>query len=326
MNALTVSPNNTNTGPVMSSLRIAELTGKEHRNVLADIRKMLTDIHGEEGLLSFQQSYLNAQNKRQPCFLLDEAHTLTLLTGYDAKARFTVNGEWLVLKNQQHQPVAIDLNDPPTLRAALLGYTEKVLELQAVVAEQAPKVAALERIEKTEGSVTPRDVGKIIKGLTQTKTIDLLLECGLCYRDPPTGDKIGRLRAYATAVKRGLLEEKLVDAGFTRDGVEQVKPQVLITPLGCSYLAKRFVQPAVEPTPPTPEPALEVPPLNTTLRGLRSMCVACAQVHGQPKVIETIKQYSSTGKLEGIPASKWATFEGAITTLLRTPKKEPDPF
>lgn len=324
MNALTVSPTDTNTGPVMSSLRIAELTGKRHDHVLRDIRKMLTDIHGEGGVPSFEDTRINPQNNQAyPCFLLDEVHTLTLLTGYDAKARFAVNSEWLVMKQQ---PVAIDLNDPPSLRAALLGYTEKVIELQGVVAEQAPKVAALERLEKTEGSVTPRDVGKIIKGLTQTKTIDLLLECGLCYRDPPTGDKIGRLRAYATAVKRGLLEEKLVDAGFTRDGVEQVKPQVLITPLGCSYLAKRFVQPDVEPTLPTPEPDLEVPPPNTTLRGLRSMCVACAQVHGQPKVIETIKQYSSDGTLAGIPAGKWATFEGAITNLLRTPKKEPDPF
>lgn len=87
MNALTVSPSNTNTGPVMSSLRIAELTEKLHGNVLRDIRKMLVDIHGEEGLINFGSSYLNAQNKAYPCFLLDEAHTLTLLTGYDAKAR-----------------------------------------------------------------------------------------------------------------------------------------------------------------------------------------------------------------------------------------------
>ncbi|QXV72953.1 DNA-binding protein [Edwardsiella phage PVN06] len=32
----------------MSSVEIAELTGKEHRNVLADIRKMLVEIQSAE--------------------------------------------------------------------------------------------------------------------------------------------------------------------------------------------------------------------------------------------------------------------------------------
>ncbi|MDO3562714.1 Bro-N domain-containing protein [Ralstonia pseudosolanacearum] len=35
-----------------------------------------------------------------------------------------------------------DLSDPASLRTLLLGYTEKVLELEAAVAEQAPKVEA----------------------------------------------------------------------------------------------------------------------------------------------------------------------------------------
>jgi len=42
---------------------------------------MLVDIHGEEGLSKFGSSYINSQNKTQPCFKLDEAHTATLLTG-----------------------------------------------------------------------------------------------------------------------------------------------------------------------------------------------------------------------------------------------------
>ena len=36
----------------MTSLEIADLTGKEHRNVLADIRAMLNETGG---LLTFQQ-------------------------------------------------------------------------------------------------------------------------------------------------------------------------------------------------------------------------------------------------------------------------------
>jgi len=53
----------------MSSLQIAEVCKKEHRNVLAFIRQAIDDL----GLLGFQQSsYINTQNKEQPCYELDE--------------------------------------------------------------------------------------------------------------------------------------------------------------------------------------------------------------------------------------------------------------
>jgi phage regulator Rha-like protein len=40
---------------------IAELTGKRHDNILADIKKMLVELHGEGGLLNFQQSYITTR-------------------------------------------------------------------------------------------------------------------------------------------------------------------------------------------------------------------------------------------------------------------------
>jgi hypothetical protein len=40
----------------MSSCEIAELTGKEHRNVMRDIRTMLAELHGEDRVLSFERT------------------------------------------------------------------------------------------------------------------------------------------------------------------------------------------------------------------------------------------------------------------------------
>ena len=52
----------------MSSLEIAKLTGKDHKNVLADIRKMLNELEITE--LSFQLSYKDSTGRSLPCFNL----------------------------------------------------------------------------------------------------------------------------------------------------------------------------------------------------------------------------------------------------------------
>lgn len=67
----------------MSSREIAELTGKEHRNVLRDIRAMLLELHGEGGVLKFEQSFPNPQNGQPyPVFNLPKREALTLIAKY----------------------------------------------------------------------------------------------------------------------------------------------------------------------------------------------------------------------------------------------------
>ena len=63
MKNLAVLSNNENEPLTMSSREIAELTGKQHKNVMADIRNMLDEI----GELKIQPtSYFDVQNKKQP--------------------------------------------------------------------------------------------------------------------------------------------------------------------------------------------------------------------------------------------------------------------
>ena len=52
----------------MSSMDIAEITGKSHKNVMRDIRLIL----GRAGIgeLKFELTYLDAQNKERPCYQL----------------------------------------------------------------------------------------------------------------------------------------------------------------------------------------------------------------------------------------------------------------
>lgn len=86
----------------MSSLEIAELTGKRHDNVLADIRNMLKTLE-EAGELktqesSFEGTYTNKQNKSQPCYNLPMRETLLLVSGYSTELRALIVDRWLELE------------------------------------------------------------------------------------------------------------------------------------------------------------------------------------------------------------------------------------
>lgn len=50
---------------------IAELAGKEHRDVMRDTRPMPVELHGEGGVLTFQHTQVNPQNGQSyPIFKL----------------------------------------------------------------------------------------------------------------------------------------------------------------------------------------------------------------------------------------------------------------
>lgn len=72
----------------MSSREIAELTGSTHDNVMTDIRKMLTELHGEGGVFSFQNTHINPQNGQiYPVFKLPKRESLILVSGYNVQMR-----------------------------------------------------------------------------------------------------------------------------------------------------------------------------------------------------------------------------------------------
>ncbi len=101
----------------MTSREIAELTGKQHGHVMRDIRNMMAQLHGGKSEDFLPEKYLKNQgnpaldagfsaalfginNAGQPIYeyLLNKDHTLTLLTGYDVKARFKVIQRWQELE------------------------------------------------------------------------------------------------------------------------------------------------------------------------------------------------------------------------------------
>lgn len=78
----------------MSSREIAELTGKEHKNVLADIRKMLDglDLMCADFSANIKVAMPRGGFRIEEGFNLPKDLTLTLVAGYNVKLRNMLEG------------------------------------------------------------------------------------------------------------------------------------------------------------------------------------------------------------------------------------------
>ena len=75
----------------MSSKEIAEIVGKEHKNILADIRDEVEKLEkqGIKAGLIFQPSeYLDKNNQKRPMYILTKEGVLQLAARYSAVVRF----------------------------------------------------------------------------------------------------------------------------------------------------------------------------------------------------------------------------------------------
>lgn len=125
----------------MSSLEIAERTGKRHDHVMRDIRVMLEELGGNAP--NFGGVYRDAKGQQRPCFNLPKRECLTLVAGYRVPLRAAIIDRWMELEEQAADPNAALLRalaDPAAMRGLLLGYTERVIALEGQVAEMAPQV------------------------------------------------------------------------------------------------------------------------------------------------------------------------------------------
>lgn len=90
------------TATTMSSREIAELTGKEHKNVLADVRAMLEELSLSTADFSAVYKAQNGQEYEE--YRLDRELTETLLTGYSVVLRLKVIRRWRELESVVAQP------------------------------------------------------------------------------------------------------------------------------------------------------------------------------------------------------------------------------
>lgn len=151
----------------MSSREIAQLTGKEHRNVLRDC-ETLNESYEKLGLLKIEQGYYthpNTGNQQHREFLLTKMQTFDLLTGYNAELRIKVNRRWEELERQtQVATKAL----PQNYKEALLALVKEVEEKEALQAQVEAAKPAVIFTTTVQGAKTSILVGELAKLITQS--------------------------------------------------------------------------------------------------------------------------------------------------------------
>ncbi|WP_082779055.1 Rha family transcriptional regulator [Burkholderia sp. PAMC 28687] len=76
----------------MSSREIAERTHKQHKNVLADIRKMIEGL--DLTLADFSADLADGYGRLQPGYNLPKRECMILVSGYNVRLRAAIVDRW----------------------------------------------------------------------------------------------------------------------------------------------------------------------------------------------------------------------------------------
>lgn len=228
MNTL-VAPGNTVT---LSTREIADLTGKQHQHVIRDTKRMLSDLGFDAS--TFGRIYLDGSNRQQTEYVMGQDLVITLLAGYSAPLRYRVVTRLQELENVSRHLVVIPKTLPEALRFAAL-QAEENLQLQQVIAKQAPKVEALHRLAKTQSDICITTAAQIL-GIRPTKLFAWLNQNRWIHRRTSHSSWV----AYQPRLTSGWLKHKLVKVGGGQELDIKVVEQVMVTRSGMVALAEQL--------------------------------------------------------------------------------------
>lgn len=224
-----VAPSNTVT---MSTREIAELTGKQHKDVIRDVRAMRKALESDGADLRHLHEIKDGRDYTAE-FRLDRLLTETLLTGYSIPLRYRVVTRLSELENVSRHIVTVPQTLPEALRLAA-DQAEHNLQLQAVIQKQAPKVEALNRLANTHGSVCITNAAKQL-GVAPLRLFTWLSDNRWIYRRTSHSS----WSAFQPRLSSGLLEHKLVKVGGDPEELKVVE-QVMVTRRGITTLAEQL--------------------------------------------------------------------------------------
>lgn len=212
----------------ITSAEIAELVGSRHDSVKRTIERL-----AEAGVIASPPTVEKSSTGGRPgseyIFTGDQGKRDSIVVVAQLSPGFTARlvDRWQELEARVAQPFSIPQTMAEALRLAA-DQAERIEQQQAALAEQAPKVAALERFANHDGKHNVRNAAKML-GIREKLLIPWMIAHDWMYRDHG-----GRLCAKAGRLADGCLDTMPVEIPRS-DGIQTVA-QPVITQKGLARL------------------------------------------------------------------------------------------
>lgn len=214
----------------MSSLEIAELTGKRHDAILRDIRNLLKQ--GVSAHNFVETSYRDKSNRQSPCFELTKKGCLILASGYDAVLREKIIDRWEQLELEKRKP-----QTPQTyleaLKALVSSEEEKqrlAQEKQQLEAEIEQQQAAIELQEKEIKQAAP----KVNYYDTHLQSVNTLTTTQVAKEIGMNAEKLNsKLKELGIQYKQS--DQWLLKAPYDRWGMHDVRTNIFTSERGNTH-------------------------------------------------------------------------------------------
>ncbi|WP_110946478.1 phage antirepressor KilAC domain-containing protein [Pseudomonas bohemica] len=216
----------------MSSLEISELTGKQHKDVIRDIRVMLSALKADGADLRHVREDKDGRGYTAE-FHLDRELTETLLTGYSIPLRRKVIHRLHELEQIVAPRVIATLPDFSNPAAAARAWAEQFELQQAAnqaLAIAAPKVEFVDKYVESTGLKGFRQTAKLL-GANEARFREFLLDKKIMYRMG------GEWQAYQPHIDAGRFDVK---TGTSEGG--HAFNQTKFTPKGVTWVAGLWAQ------------------------------------------------------------------------------------
>ena len=203
----------------MTSLDIAEITGKRHAHVIRDIRQEIESIGEIDQPIFGLSEYTDSTGRKLPCYEFGRAGAMQISLRYDAKTRYMVVKKIDDFESGNLKPTTpADLLKEELKIFALFEVPKHLAQIESV--KQVKKISgvdlsyallvspAQDNIEKESVMLEPTELGKQF-GLSGMMMNQKLMRMGLQFNDGtgwvPTkrGSEISSKHAWAKGKKSG---------------------------------------------------------------------------------------------------------------------------
>lgn len=242
MNMLAQIQNDNNTDQVtMSSLELVDYINDSrkfdekpvqlrHADFMAKAPKVL----GGELSEKFRSVYTDTTGRTLPCYRFPKREACLMAMSYSYELQAQIFDRMTAMEEALKKP-ALNLDDPAFLRQALLGYTEKVIELEHKVQTLEPKAKGLDRIADCTNVLGIRESAKVLK-IGQNQLAQYLIDHKVVYRD-----QYSKIQAYQKSIDQKLVHVVTSAPRLFGSG-EKVFTQVKLTQKLITRIAKWLEQ------------------------------------------------------------------------------------